>query len=111
MRRAAGEGYLTMDELDERITRAYAARYGHELDALVVDLPRAKGAVVAGLWTRLLLLVGRYGTGFARRRLVLAVTLGLAVVALVGAAVVDGLDLFDGGDDGSSDDASDPDDD
>jgi hypothetical protein len=100
LRTAAGEGYLTMDELDERLTRAYAARYGHELDALVLDLPRARrgGAVPAALWTRVMLLVGRHGSGWRRRRLVLAVVVGLAVLAVAGAAGLEGLDIVDGDD-------------
>ncbi|RJK97818.1 DUF1707 domain-containing protein [Vallicoccus soli] len=36
---AAGAGYLRLDELDERLDRALAARTTGELDALVADLP------------------------------------------------------------------------
>jgi Domain of unknown function (DUF1707) len=36
---AAGDGRLTLDELEERLTAAYAARYRHELPALTADLP------------------------------------------------------------------------
>jgi hypothetical protein len=39
LRRAAGEGRLTVDELDERTARAYAARTRGELDRLLEDLP------------------------------------------------------------------------
>jgi hypothetical protein len=39
LRRHAAEGRLTMEELDERSERAYAARTVSELAALVADLP------------------------------------------------------------------------
>lgn len=42
---AAGDGRLTMDELDERLERALNARTGSELEVLVRDLPTAPGAV------------------------------------------------------------------
>jgi hypothetical protein len=115
LRTAAAEGYLTMDELDERLTRAYAARYGHELDVLVLDLPRARRVLPGAPWTRLMLLVGRHGAGWRRRRLMLAVVAGLAVLALAGAAGLEGLDLFEGADgaDGAdgAEGADEPDDD
>jgi hypothetical protein len=38
LRRAAGEGRLTMDELDERLDTVYAARTHRELGALVADV-------------------------------------------------------------------------
>jgi hypothetical protein len=38
LRRAAGEGRLTMDELDERLNTAYASRTRAELERLVVDV-------------------------------------------------------------------------
>jgi hypothetical protein len=46
LRRATGEGRLTIDELDERLDAAYAARTRAELDRLVadVDIPRASAA-------------------------------------------------------------------
>ena len=44
LRVAAGDGRLTMDELDERLDKALNARTGSELAALVTDLP----AVQAG---------------------------------------------------------------
>jgi hypothetical protein len=44
LRVAAGDGRLTMDELDERLEKALNAKTGSELAALVTDLP----AVVAG---------------------------------------------------------------
>jgi hypothetical protein len=38
LRRAAGEGRLTMDELDERLTTVYEARTHNELQRLIVDV-------------------------------------------------------------------------
>ena len=39
LRHAAGEGRLTVEELDERVERAYAARTGSDLAQLTADLP------------------------------------------------------------------------
>lgn len=39
LREAAGEGRLTVDELDERVEAAYAARTGADLAPLTADLP------------------------------------------------------------------------
>lgn len=39
IRRAAGEGRLTMAELDERLASVYEAKMRHELAPLVADLP------------------------------------------------------------------------
>jgi hypothetical protein len=39
LRAAAGEGLLTLDEADERLTSTYAARFRHELAPLTADLP------------------------------------------------------------------------
>jgi hypothetical protein len=41
LRDAAGEGRLTMEELDERVERAYSATTGSELAVLTADLPAA----------------------------------------------------------------------
>lgn len=48
LRHAAGEGRLTVDELDERIDRAFAARTQGELAELTADLPGATHAAAAG---------------------------------------------------------------
>ncbi|MGH1564238.1 DUF1707 SHOCT-like domain-containing protein [Mumia sp. DW29H23] len=45
LRRAAGEGRLDIDELEERLERAYQAKTYRELEALVADLP--DGAALA----------------------------------------------------------------
>jgi hypothetical protein len=47
LRRAAGEGRLTVEELDERTEQAYAARTRGELDALLHDLPAAPAPAAA----------------------------------------------------------------
>ncbi|KAA1424743.1 DUF1707 domain-containing protein [Mumia zhuanghuii] len=39
LRRAAGEGRIDIDELEERLERAYRAKTYRELSALVADLP------------------------------------------------------------------------
>ena len=38
---AVARGLLTLEECDERVTAAYAARHLHELPALTADLPAA----------------------------------------------------------------------
>lgn len=45
LREAAGLGRIDLDELDERLERAYAARTQPELDALVADLRPQRGAL------------------------------------------------------------------
>lgn len=47
LRHAAGEGRITVDELDERIDRAFAARTHGELAELTADLPQAAHAAAA----------------------------------------------------------------
>ena len=46
LRRAASEGRLTVEELDERCERAYAAQTHGQLRALLVDLPAGRAPVV-----------------------------------------------------------------
>ena len=48
LRVAAGDGRLTMDELDERLEKALNARTGSELAVLVNDLPAAAAGGAAG---------------------------------------------------------------
>jgi hypothetical protein len=43
LRAQAVAGRLTLDELDERVGRAFGARTLRELDALLSDLPRDRG--------------------------------------------------------------------
>lgn len=49
LRVAAGDGRLTMEELDERLEKALAARTGSELAVLVTDLPAGSADSVPGL--------------------------------------------------------------
>lgn len=46
LRRAAGDGRLTLEELDTRLTEAFDARTYADLAPLVDDLPPEEGAVV-----------------------------------------------------------------
>jgi hypothetical protein len=48
LRDAAGEGRLTVEELDERVERAYAARTAGELSTLTADLPTTAWAAPPG---------------------------------------------------------------
>jgi hypothetical protein len=45
LRRHAAEGRLTLDELDERLGRAYAAKTAADLNELLVDLPAIRPEV------------------------------------------------------------------
>src|SRR5262245_17058434 len=101
LRDAAAEGRLRMDELEDRLGEVYSARHQHELDVLVADLPVAGRpahtggwrAVLAAIWAQLgvelTLLLGRGGTGWTRRRVVLTALIGLVLIAAVLAAVPD----------------------
>jgi hypothetical protein len=56
LHQALGAGCLDLAETDERVAAAYAARYRHELTALLSDLPEAAVTFTqapswAGLWT------------------------------------------------------------
>jgi hypothetical protein len=83
LRVAAGEGRLSLDEVEERLAKIYTARYRHELDAITGDLPSS--AEIATGWRPIVTMVrqqladdvsamtGRGITGVSqRRRLVLA---------------------------------------
>src|SRR4051794_24777533 len=48
LRRAAGDGRLTVDELDERLDDAFAARTLGELERLVADVTVAGGSPAIG---------------------------------------------------------------
>ena len=47
LRTSAGDGRLSIEELDERVEAALTARTYGELEALILDLPAAPGAVAA----------------------------------------------------------------
>jgi hypothetical protein len=99
LRDAAADGRLTMDELEDRLGGVYAARYHHELDPLVADLPRGAQprvtarwlAVLAAAWAQLrvdlALLLGRGGSGWTRRRVVVAGIVALLLIATIVVAV------------------------
>jgi hypothetical protein len=60
LRIAAGEGRITLEELEERLDRTYAAKTYAELDALIEDLPRVapSTAVMAAATEPLVLRTG-----------------------------------------------------
>ena len=62
LRRAAGEGRLTVDELDERLDAAFAARTRADLQRLVADLPAADDAGAAAAGRPLPVVPGEGGT-------------------------------------------------
>jgi hypothetical protein len=46
LKNASAEGRITLAEYDERVTAAYAAKYGSDLEPLLADLPPAGGGAV-----------------------------------------------------------------
>ncbi|MFL6121272.1 DUF1707 domain-containing protein [Actinophytocola sp.] len=93
LHKAAGEGRLSLTEVEERIAKVYEARYRHELADLAADLPvetgpatgwRAVGVVV---WRQLAVeaavLLGRAGEPHPRRRVVLAAVLAVVFVSML----------------------------
>ncbi|HEX5194820.1 MAG TPA: DUF1707 domain-containing protein [Solirubrobacteraceae bacterium] len=52
LRRAAGEGRIGHDELDERVAKALSARTYRELNATVDDIPRQRGTRGRGMSAR-----------------------------------------------------------
>jgi len=93
VRVAAGEGRLTMTELEERLSSVYAATYDHELAALTTDLPEA-AAPQTGWWAilaqvraqlaaELTVLLGRTSAP-RRRRWMLAGTIVVLLLFVVG---------------------------
>jgi hypothetical protein len=103
---AVARGLLTLEEGDERLAAAYAARFLHELPPLTADLPPAPApAPTAPGWRAVLtamvlelrsMLSGPSGSGttLSKRRLAAAVVLAVAVLA-IGAMTVG--DLFEHG--------------
>jgi hypothetical protein len=79
-----------MDELEERLTAVYGARYRHELDAAIADLPPVRsgwGAVFVvarqQLASDVSVLFGRGLERSSHRRLVLGLTAVAAVLVLI----------------------------
>jgi hypothetical protein len=94
LRDAAGEGRLTIAELDERLAAVYAAKYRDDLDLVIADLPQPEPATT-GWWDilarlrlqlalELAILLGRADVGSKRRRLVLAGLVILVVLYFAG---------------------------
>ncbi|QRP50178.1 DUF1707 domain-containing protein [Amycolatopsis sp. FDAARGOS 1241] len=101
LQNAAGEGRLSLAEVEDRTATVYSARYRHELDAVLADLPRAAPPVPG--WRPVLALAAQQfaadvvsltggGPAAARRRAVLiaAVVLAFAVVLLLAAHGITG---------------------
>ncbi|WP_410628487.1 DUF1707 domain-containing protein [Amycolatopsis sp. cmx-8-4] len=102
---AAGEGRITVEELDDRLALVAGARFRHELDAVAADLPRPESQAARERpgWLPILatarrqlsadatLLVGRGQVAVSRRRrwavFVAAVAVALIFTALVLATV------------------------
>jgi hypothetical protein len=101
---AAVEGRITVDEVDDRLALVAAARFRHELDAVVADLPRPEAPAAQAVgWLPILgtarrqlsadatALLGRGQVAVSRRRrlaiLVAAVAVLLIFTALVLAAL------------------------
>lgn len=108
---AAGEGRLTVDEVEERLTRVAAARYRDELAETTADLPPRAASVSSPtgwlpvlasaknqLGADLAALVGRGEEVMSKRRRLAMLVAVLAVVVLFAALVVAAFHGF--GDDG-----------
>ncbi|MEV4603712.1 DUF1707 domain-containing protein [Amycolatopsis sp. NPDC049253] len=92
LRTAVGEGRLSLVEVEERMAAVYAARFRHELDAVLDDLPRSAAPALG--WRPVLTLAahqlavdfttltGRGGASVRRRVFLIAATV-LAFVALL----------------------------
>ena len=102
---AVGRGLLTPEEGNDRVTAAYSARFLHELPRLTADLPPPPPAApVAPGWRALMVLVWlQVGSALSRspvrgapsspRRLALAALAVVTLLALVGMAAADVVDL------------------
>ena len=62
LRRAAGDGRLTVDELDERLAEAFGARTRTELEALVADVVAGEGAALGASASSLPVIPGEGAT-------------------------------------------------
>ncbi|MET8847538.1 DUF1707 domain-containing protein [Amycolatopsis sp. NPDC004625] len=109
---AAGEGRLTMDEVEDRLGRLEGFRYRHELASVTADLPAPEARGLEG-WRQILAATGAaLAAEFAvlrgrapepapgRRRLLILLTVlaGLLVTAAIVAGAVHGFgpDGFEG---------------
>lgn len=103
---AAGEGRLTMDEVEERLGRIEESRFRHELASLTADLPAPSPEVAQGwrpivaavrgnLAADLAVLLGRApepAPGRRRRLIIVTVLIGLVIAAAIVLAAVNGFD-------------------
>lgn len=94
---AAGEGRLSMDEVEARLTEVYAVRFRHELEALTADLPapdvrRAPASGWRGIFEAIrrqiatearILLARGDAAGSRGRRLAIALVLLIVFAAMV----------------------------
>jgi hypothetical protein len=98
LHQAAGEGRLSLTEVEERLAQAYAARYRHELDALTDDLPPVPKPVTGWregvLRARMYLvaffaaLMGRGDAPMSTRQRLLGLLAVLMVAAIIGAGIL-----------------------
>jgi hypothetical protein len=102
---AAGEGRLSIDEVEERLATIETTRYRHELDALLADLPASQPEASEG-WRSILdavrrqlaadiaTLLNRGGASGGRRRTVIAMVVlaGLLMSAVFLVAALHGFD-------------------
>lgn len=102
---AAGDGRLTMDEVEERLSRLEELRFRHELAALTADLPTAEADETTGwrpvlaaarraLLADLAVLLGRASEATPRRRRLLIFITALIGLLLTAAIVVGALHGF-----------------
>jgi hypothetical protein len=100
LRDAAGEGRLTIEELDERVELAYAARTGSDLTPLTADLPETapgadtparRGAGKMRRWTVALMGGGNLrGRWLAGRKLTSIAVMGGGEIDLRNAVLTEG---------------------
>jgi hypothetical protein len=100
---AAGEGRLTMDEVEDRLGRLEEARFRHELAAMTADLPASEPAEATGwrpvlaaarrtLLADLAVLFGRSAEPAPARRRVLMIVAAVIVLVLMAAIALPGFE-------------------
>ncbi len=102
---AAGEGRLTMDEVEERLGQLETSRFRHELTAMTADLPAVQEQSPPAGWRAILTAAGRAlaadlavlrgrapepSPGRRRLLLIVAALLGLLIAAALVIGVVHG---------------------
>jgi hypothetical protein len=86
---ALGTGRLDLAETDERVAAAYAARFRHELAALVRDLPGSAAAENRSGSDKAKAALRAISARAAKRPLVVAAALLIGVGGIGGAAILD----------------------